>query len=176
LAETTTRLTLADITSIVFFDSTGTRKTLPIILKDGDLEWTEISPDAIETQDALGNFISVRDGARDGRSEVTFSGDIFDAGGLTTEATFIDLLRQSGYVGSTWASTVTTQANERKMFGLEIVIANRNASGALKGGTYTWASGDFVSPRTVTMARDGAHVSGLKWRATQMTPTYVRAS
>lgn len=177
MAETTTRLATIDISSILWFDATGTRKTLPITLKGGMITITEHFPARVETKDANDNVISVRDGAKSGRVEVKFDCDVFDAGTLSTEATFIDLLRQTGYVASTWTSTLTTQTGERKQFGLEIVIANRNSAGALKGGTYTIAAGDFVPPYDLTGDKDdGFSVKGLTWRGTVQAGTHVRTS
>lgn len=176
MAETTTRLNVADISSILWFDANGTRKTLPVRLKDGTIEWTVHWPDMIETQDQNGEYLSGRDGGRTGRSEVKFSCDIFDVGDHSTEATFPDLVEQDGYVAASWTSTDTTQSGERKKFGLEIVLANRNSAGALKGCTLTWPMGDFVPPATYSGSRDGFTANGLTWRSTVQKPTKTRTS
>jgi len=176
-AETTTRLMVRDISTLQFFDATGTPLTLAVRLKDGSISWTVHQPDIVETQDANGACIGpLRDGAETGRSEITLNCDIFDVGDNASDATFLDLVEQDGVVGSTWVSTTSTESGETKTFGVKMIIANRGSAGALKGATLTWAACRFVPPVTITGARDGFHASGLTIRSTQMKPTKTRTT
>lgn len=176
-AETTTRLMVRDITTLQFFDGTGTPLTLAVRLKNGSISWTSHQPDIVETQDQNGAVTGpLRDGAETGRSEITMSCDVFDVGDHASDATFADLLEQDGVVGSTWVSTTSTESGETKTFGVKMIIANRGSAGALKGATLTWAACRFVPPVTFTGERDGFHVSGLTIRSTAMKPTKVRTS
>lgn len=183
MAETVLSLALKDLTVTI---TDGTRSYVPKF-KGGTLSWTIVPPESVECQDQNGNALSYRDGARVGRSEVTFTDAIyFDVGEHGTDVTLIDLINQEGVVASTWTTVSGTgadgsrvipsvEAGERKRFKLTVVVANRSG-GSVKGGTYTWDDGDFVPGATPTYEHGGARFPSLVWRSSQEKPHLVRTT
>jgi hypothetical protein len=189
MAETKLSLSIADVV-LTFADDTGTPLTYAPNFMDGGgtISWTEHYAEPVESTDQNGNALSKRDGARSGRSEVTLTNcTVRDLGKHATDVTLMDILLQTGVVGSTWVSVSGTgadgataipelDAGERKRFHLIAVVANRGASGAIKGHTVQWDSVDAVPGWSVEWTNGTCKINSLTLRSTQMSPFKTRTT
>lgn len=189
MAETRLSLTVTDLTAIQFFDYTSpSALTYSPNIETGEISWTEHFAEPVELQDQNGAALSHRNGPLTGRSEITLSNvTLFDVGRHTSDVTLWDILRQTGVVSSTWVSASGTGADgsrvipaldegERKRFGFKITAANRGASGAVKGGTWTWDDVDVAPGYQISWVRGGCRIQSLTLRSSQMAPFMARTT
>lgn len=187
MAETRIPLSVKDCT-LTIADYSGTPKTYVPVIMSGTITWSTHHPEAVETTDQNGAALGIRDGAQSGRSEVTLSDVvIWDVGEHATDVTIMDIVTQTGVVASSWTTASGTgadgsrvipsvEATERKRFKLTIVVANRGASGTVKGGTYTWDDVDVVPGATPSYENGMCRFPSLVFRSSQMAPNHTRTT
>lgn len=193
MAETTKlSYSLSDVTSVVLSDGSGTPKTFSLTFgdgaEDGSLSWTVHFPEAVESTNAIGDVQSIRNGAKTGRSEVTLTNvPVRDYGKHASNTDLIDILNDTGTVSSGWVSVSGTGADgsrvipeldegERKRYKCTVTIANRGASGALKGGTAVWDDVDIVPGWNLEFRQGKAVIPTLTLRSSQMAPFWTRTT
>ena len=156
MAEVTLDLAVSDVTWTIQ-DASGTPKTYTVRPSSGSIVLREGKYEDVWSTDQNGLRISRRDGAPTRFAQIELR-DCFvtDVGDNTTssEVNIVDVIRQTGYVGSTWKSTDDTVGGdpatspsviERKRFDHKLTVRDRNSTGGtLKGSVYTFADMDVI--------------------------------
>lgn len=174
MAEVTLDLSIDDVTWTIE-DGTATPKTYTMRATEGTIVLREGKRETVWSMDASGARVGSRDGAPTRFAQLELTGCYVKDVGDNTSATainIVDIIRQSGYVGSTWKSTADTLGGdpttsptviERKRFKHKITVRDRNStSGTTKGSVYVLTNMDVLEGYEVTMSRG-------MWKVTSAT-------
>lgn len=185
MAEITIDLAISDVTWTIE-DASGTPKTYTVRPSEGTIMLREGKYEDVWSTDQNGLRVSRRDGAPTRFAQLELRGCfVTDVGDNTTstEVNIADIIRQAGYVRSTWKSTTdsiggdpatTPTIIERKRFDHKITVRNRNStSGTVKGSVYLFPDMDVTEGYEVEMSRGMWKVSAT-FESTDMTYTATR--
>lgn len=186
MAEVTLDLSIDDVTWTIE-DASGTPKTYTVRATGGQIVLREGKRATVWSEDASGNRVACRDGAPTRFCQIELT-DCFlkDVGDNTTstEVNIADIVRQTGYVLTTWKSTDDTLGGdpatsptvvERKRFNHKLTVRDRNSTaGTLKGSVYLVEDCDVLEGYEVTMSRGMWKLSTATFESKKMTYTATR--
>ena len=164
-------------TTFVMSDATGTPLTYTFIMEGGSLDIDEGKTADVFMNDNDGTRMGVTSGAPTKFATVGLTGKIRDVSKHATDVSWMDVVNQTGVVGSTWVSTADTVSGKRKRFNLTITVPDRVLpSGTVKGGTWLFEDVDVTEGVKYTLSRDGGWVGTCTIESMKMAGTWTRAT
>jgi hypothetical protein len=158
MAETTI-LTVAKDAIIQLSSGDASPKTYTVKIHSGSATLAAGGKTIVRAMDTDGTYVGIaRDGGQAGVSTIQIEAMVYDVGANTTEAVFMDFVKQggTGYVNTSWASAESGGGADFLAYNVKIIIAD---VGAKKGATYLLNDCIVQPGAQISMARDGFKVS-----------------